>query len=93
VGGGAIERDGRVLVAATSNDSWFWRAAVLGPGGELQPIPATFEGDIYPAGWDEGGRALGMGYALRSDLWRLVPSGPRERERSFGRFLVKGIES
>ena len=46
MGGGAVDREGRVLVAATSKDSWFWRAAVLGPGGELQPIPAAFEGDM-----------------------------------------------
>jgi hypothetical protein len=71
---GGINRDGRVLVASTAKDSCFWRPAILQPSGELQPIPATYDGDIYPAGWSKGDRALGMGYALRSELWRLIPS-------------------
>jgi hypothetical protein len=74
LGGGVIHPDGRVLVASTSKDSCFWRPATLQPGGELQPIPAAYEGDIFPAGWCKGDRVLGMGYALHSELWRLLPS-------------------
>jgi hypothetical protein len=79
IGGGAIHRDGRVLVGSTSRDSWYWRPAVLLPGGELRPVPAAYEGDIYPAGWSEGDRALGTGYPLRSELWRLLPAGSRKK--------------
>jgi hypothetical protein len=79
IGGGAIHPDGRVLVGSTSKDSWYWRPAVLLPGGELRPVPAAYEGDIYPAGWSEGDRALGMGYPLRSELWRLLPAGSRKK--------------
>jgi hypothetical protein len=74
LGGGAIHPDGRVLVASTAKDSMFWRPALLQPGGDLQPIPAAYEGDIFPTGWGKGERVLGMGYALRSELWRLTPS-------------------
>jgi serine/threonine protein kinase len=71
IGAGAIDRDGRLLVASTTPDSWFWRPAVLSPNGELRPIPVAFDGDIYPAGWSKNDRVLGMGYSLRSELWRL----------------------
>ncbi len=80
IGGGAIDRNGRVVLATTSKDSWFWRPAILQPDGELKPITVPYEGDIYPAGWSTGDRVLGMGYAFRSDLWRL-----RVAERGSGR--------
>jgi hypothetical protein len=37
--GRAIDDEGRVLVATTTKDSWFWRIAVLDPEGMLSPIP------------------------------------------------------
>jgi hypothetical protein len=77
--GGVIHPDGRILVASTTKDSAFWRPAILQPDGELQRIPAAYDGDIFPAGWSKGDRALGMGYALRSELWRLVPSDSRQK--------------
>jgi hypothetical protein len=79
IGSGAIHRDGRVLVASTTKDSCFWRPAILQPGGELQPIPTTYDGDIYPAGWSKSDRVLAMGYAVRSELWRLIPSDARKK--------------
>lgn len=68
--GGAIHRDGRVLLASTSRDSWYWRPAILKPDGTLQSISVAYRGDVYPAGWTTNDRALGMGYAFHGDLWR-----------------------
>jgi hypothetical protein len=65
----------RILLAAAAPDSWFWRAALLDiEGGELEPIPADYEGDIYPVNWGRGGQVVGFGYGLRSDLWRFQPN-------------------
>jgi len=74
IGGTAINRDGCVLVASTTKDSCFWRPAILQPSGELQLIPVTYDGDIYPAAWAKDGKVLGMGYPLRTELWRLTPT-------------------
>jgi hypothetical protein len=71
IGGGVVHQDGRVLVTSTSKDSWFWRPAILQRSGELQSLPAAYDGDIYPAGWSKDDRVLGMGYSLRSELWRM----------------------
>ena len=79
MGSGAIDRTGRVVLAAAAKDSWFWRPANLQPDGELKPIPVAYEGDIYPAGWSAGDRVLGMGYAFRSELWRLLPSAANNK--------------
>jgi hypothetical protein len=79
MGGGMIHRDGRVLVASTSNDSWFWRTAILTADGDLQPVPAAFDGDVHPAGWATDDRILGTGYSLRSELWRFRPAPPAAR--------------
>jgi hypothetical protein len=76
--GRVIDPKGRVLLAAVSRQSWFWRPALLDPAGQLQPIPAAYDGDLYPAGWSKGDRVLGMGYALRSELWRLLLAAPRK---------------
>jgi eukaryotic-like serine/threonine-protein kinase len=74
LGARAIDKDGRVLVTATSKDLWFWRPALFNPGtGELQLIPVEFDGDIYFASWGRGGKVLGMGYNYKSELWRLTP--------------------
>lgn len=71
IGGGAIHQDGRVLLASTSKDSWYWRPAILNPDGTLQSISVAYSGDVYPAAWTTNDRALGMGYAFHGDLWRL----------------------
>jgi hypothetical protein len=39
----------------------------------------AFPGDVYPAGWSKGDRVLGMGYPLRSELWRLAPADSRRK--------------
>jgi hypothetical protein len=73
ISGRAIDSKGRVLVTAVSRGSWFWRPAFLDSAGKLEPIPAAYEGDLYPVGWSKGDRVLGMGYPLRSELWRITP--------------------
>jgi hypothetical protein len=67
----AIDANGRMLVVASSRESWFWRPALLDATGKLQPIPAVYDGDLYPAGWSSGNKILGMGYSLYSDLWQI----------------------
>jgi hypothetical protein len=74
IGARALDKEGRVLVASTSKDSWFWRPAVLDPAaGTLEPIRVDFEGDIYLANWARDGKVLGVGYTYKSELWRLTP--------------------
>jgi hypothetical protein len=74
LGARAIDRDGRVLVTATSKDFWFWRAALLDLGtGALTLIPVEFDGDIFFANWGREGKVLGMGYNYKSELWRVKP--------------------
>jgi hypothetical protein len=70
---GAIGRDGRVLVTVAPKDSFFWRAALLGPAGKLQLLPVGFEGDVVPTSWSKDGKILTTGYTLRGDLWRFTP--------------------
>jgi hypothetical protein len=74
---GAVHEDGRVLVTAASGESVFWRPAVLGPEGRLQPLPVKFDGDVIPSAWTKDGKVLGMGYALRGELWRFAPVATR----------------
>lgn len=76
LGAQAIHKDGRVLVPVTSADSWFWRVGVLQKDATLTPIPVTYEGEIFPAGWDKQDKVLAIGYPLRSELWRLDRQKP-----------------
>jgi hypothetical protein len=76
--GRVIDREGRVLATTVSRQSWFWRPALLDATGKLHPIPAAYEGDIYPAGWSKDGRVLGVGYALRGELFCIAPAAPPE---------------
>jgi hypothetical protein len=77
ISGRVIDAKGRVLVVAASRASWFWRPALLDSTGKLQPIPAAYDGDLYPAEWSKDNRILGMGYALYSDLWQIrLPHEP-----------------
>jgi hypothetical protein len=85
IGGGAIHPDGRVVLASASKDSTFWRPALLLPSGNLQPIPAAYQGDIFPAGWSKSDRVLGMGYPLRTELWRLAPGRQAARPAASAR--------
>ena len=77
--GAAIDRDGRVLVTTAAPDSCHWQTALLGPEGNLQPLPVNFNGDVIPAGWSKDGKILAMGFANFADLWRFTPRGPAGR--------------
>jgi hypothetical protein len=77
IGGNVIDLQGRILVTAVSKQSWFWRPGILDSAGNVQPIPAEYEGDIYPAGWSHDNQVLGMGYALRGELWSISLADPR----------------
>jgi hypothetical protein len=88
LGGRVIDPSGRVLVASVSRESWFWRPALLDAAGKLHPIRAAFAGDLYPAGWGKGGKALGMGYSLRSELWQVrLPQPADQGPRRHGNLL------
>jgi hypothetical protein len=79
LGGRAIDPSGRVLVASVSRESWFWRPALLDAAGKLHPIRAAFPGDLYPGGWGQGGKVVGMGYSLRSELWQVRLPQPADQ--------------
>jgi hypothetical protein len=79
LGNGVIDREGRVLVTVASKDSYYWRAGLLSPTGKLQPLPANFDGEVYPAEWTKGGKVLASGYALRTGVWRFTPQEPLQK--------------
>lgn len=71
----AVGKDGRVLVAVASPDSWFYRAGILDPRiGKLTIIPINFAGDLLGSGWLEDGRILASGWPFKSTLWRFRPA-------------------
>jgi hypothetical protein len=70
----AIHKDGRVLIGVTSPDTWYWRAAVLSPEGELTPLPTTYDGEMFLPAWSRDGKTiLAIGFPIRSELWRFTP--------------------
>jgi hypothetical protein len=75
IGSQSIDERGRMLVATASPCSWYWLPALLDlETGKLEPqIPVKYEGDIYPANWGSGGKVIGVGQPVYSDLWRLTP--------------------
>jgi hypothetical protein len=75
IGGRALDRAGRALVAVASPDSWPWRPAFLDlKTGRLGRLEVEYEGDIYPANWDTAYRkVIGMAYPVQSDLWLFTP--------------------
>jgi tRNA A-37 threonylcarbamoyl transferase component Bud32/Tol biopolymer transport system component len=68
---GAVGPDGRVVVTAASKDSWYWGPALLDPlTGAVERVPVIFDGDVQATTWSRDGSLLGMGVAMRSQLWR-----------------------
>ncbi|MFO0880584.1 MAG: serine/threonine-protein kinase [Gemmataceae bacterium] len=82
---GAINQEGKILVATTTRDSFYWGAGVLTPDGMIEPVATSYDGDIYPAGWCRGNQVLAMGYSLRTELWRLTPTPRRGWRTWWGR--------
>jgi hypothetical protein len=71
---GSVGRDGRILVPAASQDSWFWQAAVLDPKtGRLEKIPIQGQADFHFLTWGSDGRVVGFALGVRSTLWRFRP--------------------
>ncbi len=74
----AVGKDGRIAVAVSSTDNWFWQPALLDPEtGKLERV-LTYPGDTYSPGWTADGRILSMTQPLRAALWRFRPGGNRK---------------
>jgi hypothetical protein len=74
LGPSAVAQDGRLAVRVTSQDSWFWPAAILNPvTGRLDLIAGGRE-DMYAPGWESTGRLITMSVGVRSQLWRFRQS-------------------
>jgi hypothetical protein len=74
IAGNAVGADGRLLLTVSSKENWFAGPAILDPAtGTAARVPVQFEGDILPSAWADDGSILGMGTALKSELWRFRP--------------------
>lgn len=71
----AVGKDGRILLPATSRDSWFWHpAAVDSATGKLTSIPVDYHGDFHWLGWSPDGRVVAAAEGVRSSIWRYRPA-------------------
>jgi hypothetical protein len=71
VGARALNKEGKMLIAVSPADSWFFRVVVLDPAtGHVRPIPITYAGDTISANWTADGHVLSVGLPLKSHVWR-----------------------
>ncbi len=73
----AVGQDGRILVAVTTRDSWFYSVAILDPKtGNLEPIALDYHGDLRQPAWGPDGLILATGLPFKTDVWRFRAAGP-----------------
>jgi len=67
-------RNGRLLVAIASTDSWYWFVGVLDlKTSRLDKVAVNYFTDFHGATWTPDGRILGTGVGARSALWKFTP--------------------
>lgn len=79
IAGNALGPDGRLVVSVSSKDSWFTGPALLTlANGFVERVPVRYDGDVRPTTWGKDGGLLGMGVAVRSELWRFRPAAAQQ---------------
>jgi serine/threonine protein kinase len=64
-------RDGRLLLAVGSADSWYWFIGALDlASGRLERVKINHFTDFHFASWTADGKVLGGGSGVRSALWK-----------------------
>ena len=64
-------RDGRLLLAVGSADSWYWFVGALDlASGRLEKVKINHFTDFHFASWAADGKVLGGGSGVRSALWK-----------------------
>lgn len=77
LGTAAVDAKGRVLIAISPPNSWFFRTSVVDPAtGRVTPINLPYAGDTLTANWTGDGHILSVGLPLRSHLWRFRAANP-----------------
>jgi hypothetical protein len=68
----AVDARGRLVFETSSEDSFYYRAALFDPAARRPPmvIPLLFEGDIWSPVWTSDGRIAAVGSPIASSLWR-----------------------
>jgi len=74
LGGGALNKDGKLLVIVAPTDSWFFGVAILDlASGKLTPVPLNYPFDAAVAIWARDGSILATGSPIRAHIWRFQP--------------------
>jgi hypothetical protein len=74
-GARAIDHGGKILIAISPSDSWFYRVVILDPAsGHVTPIKINYAGDTLCANWAADGRILSVGLPLKSHVWQFRPA-------------------
>jgi hypothetical protein len=64
-------RNGRLLLSASSRDSWYWYVASVDLStGRIDKVPVDYFTDFHYASWAHDGRVLGTGVGLQAALWK-----------------------
>jgi len=71
---GAVGRDGKILVTATSNSRWVLCAGLVDPKGTLAPIPLSYDGETQRPMWASDGQIVAMSRDYQFTLLRFRPS-------------------
>ena len=70
---GAI-REGRLLLAVATRDSWLWHVGVLDlQSGRLEKVPLDDPMDVHFVTWARNGSIIASGTLTQGALWKFVP--------------------
>jgi hypothetical protein len=74
-GPNALGPDGRILLAISVPDAWFYLPAIFNPNtGSIQRIPIRYDADMFTPGWSADGRIIAVAHTIESTIWRFRPA-------------------
>jgi hypothetical protein len=73
-GPNAVGPDGRILMAISVPDFWFFPPAIFDPKtGNIQRVPIRYDADMFTPGWTPDGKIIAVGHTFESTIWRFRP--------------------
>jgi Tol biopolymer transport system component len=71
IGARSINDKGKMVIAVSPSNSWFYRVVVLDLAtGRVTLVKVAYVGDTLCANWAPDGRVLSIGLPLKSHVWR-----------------------
>jgi hypothetical protein len=76
---GSLSRDGRIAMPGSTSFWWNPAAVFDAATGQARQLSLDYITDFHSLTWTPGGQIMGLGFLLRSKIWKFQPEGRQDK--------------